>query len=256
MSSDLFPFAVWLEGTNQNSIPANDNALRNEVLAKAAISIADAEPSESDTGDGDVHIVGTPWGGFDSDDVVIYRGGTWYGFAPFEGWLKRLNSTGDLLAFEGSEGWVVQLSPGGGGDADQVSYDNAASGLAATNVQDAIDEIAATAGGLVAVNTQAGTSYSLAIADAGRLVRATNAGEVTITVPANASEAIPVGATIAIRQAGSGQIVLVVESDVTLNVPDGFDAATARNGSTIMLHKVDADEWDLTGDLDEIGSSL
>lgn len=255
MSTELFPFAVWLAGTNQNSIPANDNALRNEVLAKGAISILDAEPSESDVSDGDVHIVGVPWGGFGGDDVVIYRGGTWYGFRPFEGWLKRLLSTGDLLGYDGSDGWTAQLSPGGGGDAAQVSYDNVASGLAATNVQDAIDELAATAGGLVAVNTQAGVSYMLVIADTGRAVRTTNAGEITITVPATASEAIPVGATIAIRQAGNGQAVLDVESDVTLNVPDGFVAATARYGSTIMLHKIGTDEWDLTGDLAEVASS-
>lgn len=224
MSSDLFPFAVWLEGTNQNSIPANDNALRNEVLAKAAISIADAEPSESDTGDGDVHIVGTPWGGFDSDDVVIYRGGTWYGFAPFAGWLKRLNSTGDLLAYEGSDGWVVQAGGGGGSD-------------------------------LVAVNNQTGTIYTLVLGDAGKCVRASNPGEITITVPAHASVAFGVGTTIALRQVDIGQIVLAVDSDVTLNVPDGLDAASARVGSTIMLHKVDVDEWDLTGDLYPLGSS-
>ncbi len=255
MSTELFPFAVWLAGTNQNSIPANDNALRSEVLAKAASSVLDAEPSESDVDDGDVHIVGTPWGGFATDDVVIYRGGTWYGFRPFEGWMKRMLSTGDLLSYEDSDGWVVQ-SGGGGGSADQVSYDNAASGLPATNVQDAIDLISATAGAIVAVNTQSGASYSLAVADTGCVVRTTNAGEVKVTVPASASEAIPVGATIAIRQAGSGQIVLEVESDVTLNVPDELDASTARQGSTIMLHKVDEDEWDLTGDLAKVASSV
>src|SRR5690606_29958490 len=148
MSTEIFPFAVWLAGTTQNSIPANDNALRNEVLAKAAIDIADAEPSESDVDDGDVYIVGTPWGGFSSDDVVIYRGGTWYAFAPFDGWLKRLLATGQLLGYDGSGGWTAVLAPGGGSSADEVSYDNAVSGLSATNVQDAIDEIAATAGGL------------------------------------------------------------------------------------------------------------
>lgn len=225
MSTEIFPFAVWLAGTTQNSIPANDNALRNEVLAKAAISIADAEPSESDTSDGDLHIVGTPWGGFGADDVVIYRDGTWYGFAPFDGWLKRLNSTGDLLAFEGSDGWVVQAGGGGGGS------------------------------GLVPVNNQTGTSYTLALGDVGECVRAANANEITITVPGNSVVAFPVEATVAIRQVGAGQVVLDVDSDVTLNVPDGFDAATARQGSTIMLHKVDTNEWDITGDLDEIGSS-
>lgn len=255
MSTEIFPFAVWLEGTNQNSIPANDNALRNEVLAKAAIDIADAEPSESDTDDGDVYIVGAPWGGFSSDDVVIYRGGTWYGFSPFDGWLKRLLSTGQLLGYDGSNGWTVVLAPGGGGSADQVSYDNAASGLSASNVQDAIDELAAASAGLVPVNTQSGTSYSLAAADTGKVVRTTNAGEVAIDIPKNDDEAIPVGATIAIRQAGAGQVVLEVPTDVTLNVPHGADAATARQGSTIMLHKVDTDEWDLTGDLAEVASS-
>ena len=224
MSTDIFPFAVWLAGTNQNSIPANDNALRNEVLAKAAIDVADAEPSESDVDDGDVYIVGDAWGGFSTDDVVIYRGGTWYGFNPFAGWLKRLLSTGELLGYDGSDGWTAQLSPGGGGD-------------------------------LVAVNNQTGTSYTLETSDAGKCVRAANADEITITVPASAGEPFPVGATVALRQVGAGQVVLAVESDVTLNVPDGFDAATARQGATIMLHKIDTDEWDLTGDLAEIGSS-
>lgn len=221
MSMELFPFAVWLAGTNQNSIPANDNALRNEVLAKAALSVLDAEPSESI--DGDLHIVGAAWGGFASDDVVIYRSGTWYGFAPFDGWLKRLNETGELLCFEDSSGWVAQIS---GGD-----------------------------NGLVGVNTQSGTTYTLASADSGLVVRTTNSAEVTITVPVNTSDAIPIGATIAIRQAGSGQIVLVADSDVIINVPDGSDAASARGGSTIMLHKIASDEWDLTGDLLVVASS-
>lgn len=223
MSTEIFPFALWLEGTNQNSIPANDNALRNEVLAKAAIDIADAEPSESDVDDGDVYIVGTPWGGFSSDDVVIYRGGTWYAFAPFDGWIKRRNDTGDLVVYEGSSGWTAILQPAGSS--------------------------------LVEVNNQTGASYTLALSDSGKVVRATNAGEITITVPANASAAFPTGSTVAIRQAGVGQVVLAWPSDVAVNVPDGLDAAAARMGSTIMLHKVDADEWDLTGDLLAIASS-
>lgn len=221
MSAQLFPFAVWLAGTNQNSIPANDNALRAEVIAAPAIDVADSEPGAPS--DGDVHIVGAPWGGFDADDVVIYRE-TWYGFQPFEGWLKFRLDTGDLLAYEGSDGWVVQS--GGGGDGD-----------------------------LVPINNQSATSYTLMLGDAGKIVRASNVAEIEITVPANGNEAFPVGATVAIRQVGAGQVVLVADSDVTINVPDGLDAATARQGSTIMLHKVDADEWDLTGDLAEATSS-
>lgn len=98
MSTDIFPFAVWLSGTNENSIPANDNALRNEVLAKGALGLANSEPVGP--ADGDMYVVGTTWGGFATDDVVIYEGGTWLGFNPFDGWAKTI--AGDLFIYNGS----------------------------------------------------------------------------------------------------------------------------------------------------------
>ncbi len=90
MSQQLLPLAVWQSGTNENSIPANDNALRVEVLAGSALSIADVEPV--DPTDSDQYVVGEPWGGFAAGNVVIYKGGAWLEFEAFAGWIKSIGN--------------------------------------------------------------------------------------------------------------------------------------------------------------------
>lgn len=124
MTIAMFPYAVWQSGTNQNSIPANDNSLRSEIIARGALGVADAAPSSP--ADGDVHIVGTAWGSFATDDVVLYRAGTWYGFAPFVGWIKyRADAQGGYVY---DEGWQ-EFSGNGGGARNSVTALTIASGV-------------------------------------------------------------------------------------------------------------------------------
>lgn len=124
MSTAVFPFEVWPEGITQARIPANDNSLRSEVLARAALTIADSEPGAPS--DSDVHIVGTAWGGFSSDDVVIYKDGTWLGFEPFYGWLKFIDSEGMFYRYAG--GWA-EFSGGSGGGGNAVTALTSSSGV-------------------------------------------------------------------------------------------------------------------------------
>lgn len=141
MTTPIFPYAVWASGTTQNSIPANDNSLRNEIINRAALSIANAAPGSP--ADGDVHIVGTAWGAFSTDDVVLYRGGLWYGYAPFEGWLKWLVSDESLYLYsESSSGWSP-FSIGGTIAAENVTFDGSESGALFENVQQFMDYILA-----------------------------------------------------------------------------------------------------------------
>lgn len=84
----IFPLAQWLEGTNQNSTPANDNALRIQAVFGPAAGIADAAPSTP--ADYDSWVVGTVWGGFTSENVVIYLAGTWKEFATYDGMVKPI----------------------------------------------------------------------------------------------------------------------------------------------------------------------
>ena len=157
MSTPILPFAVWEPGNNQNSIPANDNSLRNQILNGLVIGVEDDAPGGES--DGDIYIVGdTPAGafaGFDEFDLTIYMGGTWYAFAPSEGIV--VNVAGALKRWDGA----AYADVGGGGavdsvngqtgavvlDAADIDYDNSGSGLSATDVQAAIDEIAAGGGG-------------------------------------------------------------------------------------------------------------
>lgn len=116
MSAPILPFAVWESGTNQNSIPANDNSLRNQILNGLVISDAtNAQPGSP--ADGDIYIItgaatGTQWATFDQYDLAIFDSGTWYAFAPVSGIV--VNVAGVLKRWNGSA--YVDAASGGGGN--------------------------------------------------------------------------------------------------------------------------------------------
>ena len=105
MSDPILPFSVWQSGTNQNSIPANDNALRSEILNGLVISEStDAQPGSPARGD--IYIMtgaasGDQWSLFDEFDLAIYDGaGTWHAYAPTEGIV--VNVAGTLKKWNGT----------------------------------------------------------------------------------------------------------------------------------------------------------
>ncbi len=116
----MFPLPVWIQGTTQPSTPVNDSFLRTEVLARGATSILSTPPASP--ADGQVHILGaTPtgaWSTFAQNDVVLWRSGTWYRFAPFFGWLKQVGT--EVRRFDGSA-WVVVTGGGGAAARDAVT---------------------------------------------------------------------------------------------------------------------------------------
>lgn len=87
----IFPFAQWLEGTNQNSTPANDNALRVQALSAPAIDFAAVAPSTA--ADYDQYVISTTWGGHAVGNIVISLGGTWKEFAVFDGMVKAIDGS-------------------------------------------------------------------------------------------------------------------------------------------------------------------
>lgn len=207
MSVDILPFAVWQSGTNQNSIPANDNALRNEVLAKGALTIADAEPGSPSQRD--VHVVGTAWGGFSTNDVVIYIASTWYGFAPFTGWLKRIGS--DVYQYTGSA-WEV-LSGGGGASVPPVV-------------------------------TEPGTNLDATASNDGNYTRFTNAGAKTYTF--DDAETFTAGDEYHGRNIGAGDLTITEAGTMTINAPAGGTLVIPQGG-TFTVKIVAAHEADLFG---------
>lgn len=130
MSTTIFPFAQWLEGTTQPRIPFNDNSLRMEILSKAAIAIESTEPGFPTNGD--CYILGgspsgAQWGSFAEGNVVVYYAGTWYAFEPFIGWLKYNNDDSKIYLYDG--GWGELAVGGGGSDRRSATVVSSASGV-------------------------------------------------------------------------------------------------------------------------------
>lgn len=90
------------------------------------------------------------------------------------------------------------------------------------------------------------TAYTLAVADAGKVVEVTSASGVTITVPTNASVAIPVDTIVYVCQMGAGQVTIAPAGGVTLRYASSL--TTRAQYSTLLLRKRDTNEWVIGGD--------
>lgn len=101
----------------------------------------------------------------------------------------------------------------------------------------------------VSINAQTGTTYTLVLADLGKLVTLSNAGAITLTVPTNASVAFPVGTIIALQQMGAGAVSVVGATGVTINgtTPGSETLTNAQYLTTATLTKHATDTWTLTG---------
>ena len=254
MSTPILPFAPWLSGTNQNSIPANDNSLRNQILNGLVIDDATtAQPGSPSAGD--IYILpsthtGSQWSGFDEDDLVIFSGGTWYAFAPVDGVI--VNLAGSQMQWLGgsSGGWAA--IGGGSVAADDVTYDNGSSGLSATNVQDAIDEIAVEPVQCIPVacsdettDLTTGTAkvsfrmpYAFTLLSGAAGVRASLTGA-------------PTGSTLVVDINESGSSILSTKLSIDASEKTSTTAATPAVISDTSL----ADDAEITIDIDQVGSS-
>ena len=90
-------------------------------------------------------------------------------------------------------------------------------------------------------------SYTLVLGDAGKTITLNKATAVTLTVPANASVAFPVGTIINIAQLGAGQVTVSVTSDTLRSSGSKTKLTGQYSGGT--LTKIASTQWLLTGDI-------
>jgi hypothetical protein len=96
-------------------------------------------------------------------------------------------------------------------------------------------------------NQQTGTTYTVVLADAGKLVELNNASAITLTVPTNASVAYPTGTQINLLQTGAGQVTVAGTSGVTVNATPGLKLRAQWSSATLIKRATDT--WVLIGDL-------
>lgn len=255
MSVDILPFAVWASGTNQNSIPANDNALRAEILNGLVISEStDAQPGSPARGD--IYIMtgaasGTQWATFDEFDLAIFDGeGTWHAYAPVEGIV--VNVAGTLKRWNGSA-YVDAFSGGGSGDvvgpasstADSVALFDGTTGKLLKDGGKTIAQIRE-----IEQNSQS-VAYTLVLADSGKHILHPSADTTarTFTIPANSSVAYPVGTAITfVNQNGAGVVTIAITTDTMRLAGAGTTGSRtlAANGVATAL-KITGTEWIISG---------
>lgn len=91
-------------------------------------------------------------------------------------------------------------------------------------------------------------SYTLVLADAGKLIKMTKATASNLTVPPNSSVAFPTGTEIEILEYGAGQVTIVGGSGVTLRSA-GSALKIADQYASVSLKKLGTDEWAVVGAL-------
>lgn len=95
-------------------------------------------------------------------------------------------------------------------------------------------------------NAQTGTTYTLALTDAAKLVTLSNAASITLTVPTNATVAFPIGTQILLYQGGAGQVTIT--SSATIRSQGSRLKITGQYGVAGLV-KVATDEWVAFGNL-------
>lgn len=101
--------------------------------------------------------------------------------------------------------------------------------------------------GGVSINTQTGTSYTLAAGDADNIVEMNNASANTVTIPTNASVPFPIGTIITITQLGAGATTVQGDTGVTVNGTSAGSAALSAQYDGVSLYKRDTDVWIMQG---------
>lgn len=97
-------------------------------------------------------------------------------------------------------------------------------------------------------NAQTGTTYTLVLTDAGKMVTMTNASSNTLTVPPNSSVAFPVNTRIDLIQYGAGNTTIAAGSGVTI-YSSGSKLKLTGQYSGASLWKKATDTWVLVGDI-------
>ena len=98
------------------------------------------------------------------------------------------------------------------------------------------------------LNAQSGTTYTFAIADAGKFVTFSSASATTATVPAASAVAYDTGTVINLVQVGAGQVTVAAGAGVTVNAFGGATKLAGQWAGAQLVNRA-SNTWTLIGNI-------
>lgn len=240
MSQDFLPPDFWEQGTTDNSVPSNDNALRFHISQTNVNNATTAQPGSP--ADGDTYIIqsthtGSQWASFTPKSTAVFWGGTWYEFLPHEG--QRVSISGAVYVYT-SGAWTA--ASGGGGSVPSVTNTG--------DVLTVVGGVAAWAPPGIEQNSQS-AAYTLVLTDKGKQILHPSADTTAriFTIPANSSVAFPINTAVTfINQNAAGVITIAITTDTMRLAGSGSTGSRtlAANGIATAV-KITSTEWIISG---------
>lgn len=135
------------------------------------------------------------------------------------------------------------------GGSETVTVTDGSSALVYCDAAEVYSIASGGASSALGINAQTGTTYTLVLSDAGKLVTLDNGSPITLTVPADSTADFPVGTQILLAQLDAGQVTVEPESTgVEIITPETY--ALRKAGAQAALVKIGADTWLLEGNLE------
>ncbi len=99
----------------------------------------------------------------------------------------------------------------------------------------------------VPINAQTGTTYTLALTDAGKLVDLTNSNSpgsaITVTIPLNATIAFATDTVVSFIVSGSGTVTIIGAGGVTVNGVSGGSVVIDGQYGVVTIVKKATNTW-------------
>lgn len=178
------------------------------------------------------------------------------GFTPAGGSLTLAGA--DAITLESFAGTTIRIPTSTNDTIATQAYARTYGGTGTVTIGDVRDEINDSldvvvrpnyAAKYITYNAQTGTTYTLVLADASKVITMTNASANTLTVPPNSSVAFTTGTQITVVQTGSGTTTIAAGSGVTINSADSaLDLRVQYSACTLL--KTATDTWLLIGDIE------
>lgn len=159
--------------------------------------------------------------------------------------VRLIKIDSDLWSIDGSLEGAAGVDTFVGRPDTPANYSGAAGKFVRVNSGGTAVEFSA---GELAINAQTGTTYTLVLSDAGKLITLDNASPITLYVPEDSSVDFPVGTQILLAQLDAQVTVAEGATVVTIITPETY--ALRKAGAQAALVKIAADTWLLEGNLE------